>query len=133
MSSPPTDAREIRRFGIIAFVFFGIFFGIALWRHKDIAGGFFGALSFLGICFVLFPGPLKPIYTRWLLTAHFIGTVMTSLILTLTYYLMITPAAWIIRLIKGRPLPVSPDRSALSYWVERSEPAQPRERFLKRY
>ena len=66
MSSPPTDAREIRRFGIIAFVFFGIFFGIALWRHKDIAGYFFGALSFLGLCFVLFPGPLKPIYTRWL-------------------------------------------------------------------
>ncbi len=133
MSSPPTDAREIRRFGIIAFVFFGIFFGIALWRQKDIAGYFFGALSFLGLCFVLFPGPLKPVYTRWLLIAHLIGTVMTSLILTLTYYLMITPTAWIIRLIKGRPLPVSSDKTAPSYWVERSEPAQPRERFLKRY
>jgi hypothetical protein len=133
MSSPPTDAGEIRKFGVIAFVFFGIFLGIALWRHKYIVGCFLGVLSFLGFCMILFPGLLKPVYTRWLITANFIGTVTTSVILTLAYFLMITPTAWIIRLIKGRPLPLSPDKSTPSYWVARPEPAQPRERFSKRY
>jgi hypothetical protein len=58
---------------------------------------------------------------------------MTVLILSLAYYLVITPSALIKRLSGGAPIPVKPDKEALSYWVDRSEPAQPKERFLKRY
>ena len=47
--------------------------------------------------------------------------------------LLITPVALIKRIFSGRPLPVKPDRDALSYWVARDEPVQPKERFLKRY
>ena len=36
-------------------------------------------------------------------------------------------------LFGGRPLPTKPDKEAMSYWVERTDPAQPEERFLKRY
>jgi peptidoglycan/LPS O-acetylase OafA/YrhL len=133
MSLPSTDAREIRKFGVVAFVLFGVLFAIALFRHKYVPGYFLGALSFLGLCFLLLPGPLLPIYTRWLKIAHFVGTVMTCALLTLAYYLAITPMALIHRLFKGSPLPESPDKSASTYWVSRSEPAQPRERFIKRY
>jgi hypothetical protein len=65
--------------------------------------------------------------------AHWIGTVFTGFILTLAYYLVITPSAWIKRVFGGRPLPLTPDKDAETYWVSRTEPAQPRERFLKRY
>jgi hypothetical protein len=53
--------------------------------------------------------------------------------LTAVYWVVITPTALLKRLLGGRPLPLRPDRGALSYWIERSEPAQPRERFSKRY
>jgi hypothetical protein len=33
----------------------------------------------------------------------------------------------------GRPLSLKIDKGCDSYWVERTEPAQPRERFIKRY
>jgi hypothetical protein len=59
--------------------------------------------------------------------------VVTGLMLTLAYFLVITPAAWLKRIFGGRPLPLKPDREASSYWVEREEAAQPRERFLKRF
>jgi hypothetical protein len=125
--------REIRKFGAIALFFFGILFGLALWRHKIIATNVFGILSFLGLCFLLLPAPLRPVYARWLKISHFIGTVMTALILTLAYYLVITPTALLKRLFSGRPLPLAPDKDATTYWVSRTEPVQSKERFIKRY
>ena len=133
MNSNSTDTREIRKFGAIALIFFGLFFALAIWRHKAIITYMFGALSFLGLCFLVLPGALRPIYAGWLKLAHFIGTVMTTLILTLSYYLVITPGGLLKRVFGGRPLPVAPDKNASTYWVPRTEPAQPKDRFIKRY
>ena len=83
--------------------------------------------------FILLPVPLKPVYKTWLKITHFIGRVITTIMLTLLYYLVITPAALIKRIFGGRPLPLKPDKNVFSYWVLREEPAQPRERFLKRF
>jgi len=69
----------------------------------------------------------------WHKTAHFLGRVVTTLILTSAYYLVITPAAIIIRLFGGTPLPIKPDRNVSSYWVNRKDAVQPKEQFLKRF
>jgi hypothetical protein len=106
---------------------------VGLWKGKPVPTYLFGFLSVFGIGFILMPSRLRPVYARWLTLAHFLGTISTALVLTLAYYLVITPSALIKRLFGGRPLPVKPDRKASSYWVTRQEPAQPRERFLKRY
>ena len=128
-----TDSREIRIFGLIAFVLFGSLCALGLWSKRLVPSYIFGLLSILGCGFILFPSLLRPIYTGWLKIAHFLGTIVTILILTLAYYLVITPSALIKRIFGGRPLPVMPDRETSSYWVDRAEPAQPKERFIKRY
>jgi hypothetical protein len=87
----------------------------------------------LGLGFILVPVRMSPVYVTWLKVAHFMGRTLTSLVLALAYYLVITPAAIIKRILGGRPLAIKPDRNASSYWVERTETAQPKERFLKRY
>ncbi len=133
MSLNSTDPRQIRKFGFISVIFFGCLCAVGLWKGKPVPTYLFGFLSVLGIGFILMPGRLRPVYARWLTMAHFLGTISTALVLTLAYYLVITPSALIKRLFGGRPLPVKPDRKASSYWVTRQEPAQPRKRFLKRY
>jgi hypothetical protein len=133
MNSNSTDPREIRRFGIVVFFFFGSLCALAVWKQKPIPTCLFGSLWFLGVCFLLFPSRTGPLYDGWLTCAHFVGRVVTTLMLTLAYFLVITPAAWLKRIFGGRPLPVKPNRAASSYWVEREEAAQPRERFLKRF
>jgi len=133
ISSLTDHTREIRKFGVIALLFFGTLFCLALWRHRVILTFFCGILSFLGLCLLLFPAPLRPIYVAWLKFAHFIGRTSTTIILTLTYYLVITPTALVRRLFGGSPLPTSPDKKISSYWVTRSELVQPKERFVKRY
>ena len=128
-----TNIREIRKFGFIAFILFGCLGALGLWREKLLPTYVFGFLAFLGVGFVLIPGQLKSVYTAWLTIADVLGKIIGILILTLAYYLVITPSAMIKRLFGGRPLPVKPDKKAASYWATRTEPVQPKERFTQRY
>jgi len=125
--------KDIRKFGLVALVFFGALCGVALWQASTAMGLFFGFLSLLGLGFLLVPGPMAPVYRGWLKVAHFIGTVLTMVMLSLSFYLVITPAAWLKRIFGGAPLPLKPDPEASTYWVARREAAQPKERFYKRY
>lgn len=133
MSLNSTDTKQIRKFGLIALIFFGFLCAFGVWREKFIPTYLFGFLATLGLGFLLLPYQLKPVFIGWLKIAHFIGRVITTLILTLAYYFVITPSGLIKRLFGGRPLPVKPDRNSSTYWVTRTEPVQPIDRFLKRY
>ncbi|MGD8443202.1 MAG: hypothetical protein PVI94_06865 [Desulfobacterales bacterium] len=128
-----TNSREIRKFGAIGLIFFGTLLAVSIWRDKTLLTVFFGLLAVLSSGFVLMPVLLKPIYIGWLKIAHFIGSKVTILILTIFFYFVMTPAALLKRIFGGRPLPVKPDPDAETYWVTRTEPAQPKERFLKRF
>jgi len=125
--------RDIRKFGCIAVLVFGAFSALAIWRDKQVMTYFFGTLLFLGFCFLLLPKPFKPVYKTWLKIAHMIGTLITMVILTLFFYLVITPAAAAKRVFGGSPLPRKPSPELESYWVPRKEPAQSKERFYLRY
>jgi len=128
-----TDTKGIRKFGFIALIFFGCLFFIGLWAEKVFATYVFGALSFLGLGLVVLPERLRPVYGGWMKVAHLIGRMVNTLILTIAYYAVITPSALIKRVLGGAPIRTRPDKSASSYWIARSEPAQPKERFLKRF
>ena len=129
----PETRRDIRRFGLIAVIFFGALCTLGLWRQKPVPTYVFGILAIFGIGFLTIPATLRPLYDGWLKVAHGIGLVVTAIILTLSYYLVMTPAALIKRIFGGRPLTILTDRTLSTYWVTRAEPAQPRERFIKRY
>lgn len=128
-----TERKEIRTFGLIALVFFGALFGLAFWRDRPVPMVIFGFLGLLGLSFLALPGPMRPVHAGWLKVAHAIGRTITTIILTLAYFLVITPSAWLKRLFGGRPLPLKPDPEADTYWVPREEPVQPKERFHKRF
>jgi len=128
-----TDTKAIRKFGLIALIFFGCLSALGLWKEKSLPFYLFGLLSAMGIGFLMIPNTLKPVYVGWFKTAQFIGRVFTILVLTLAYYCALFPTALIKRLFGGAPLPVRPDKNTSSYWVTRAEPTQPKDRFLKRY
>jgi hypothetical protein len=133
MNSYSTDPKDIRKFGLVGFLFFGVLAGVAVWRQKPLTSYTFGTLSLLFTSFCLFPVLLTPVYRGWMRAAHVIGTIMTAVILTVAYYFAVTPVAWAKRVFGGRPLPLKPDKNRPSYWVPRSETVQPRQRFTKRY
>ena len=93
----------------------------------------FGGLSLLGFGFTVISARLKPVYAAWLKVAHFIGKIITTSVLIMAYYLVITPFALIKKLFGGYSIFLKPDPKVLSYWVSRTEPVQPKERFIKRF
>ena len=133
MTSSSTSTTEPRRFGIVAFIFFGCICALGLYTGRAIPTYLFGFLSIVGLSFILFPSQLRPIYGAWLKTAYLLGRTVTVVVLTLVYYLVITPAGFIKWLLSGTPVQVKFNKDAPSYWVVRTESIQPKERFIKRY
>ena len=128
-----TDKKMIRKFGLVAFVFFGFLCSIGIWRNKPIAISIFGLLSLLGLCFIFFPLFMKPVYTVWMKISNLIGKVLNLSMLTLVYYIVITPTAYILKLLRVNPLRPKANQDSSTYWVTRQESAQPKERFYNRY
>ena len=79
MSLNSTDVKQIRRFGLIALIFFGSLSALGIWKQSPLPTYLFGGLSLLGLGFILIPSRLRPVYMAWLKAAHFIGSVITTL------------------------------------------------------
>lgn len=133
MTLNPTDRGETRRFGAMAFIFFGLLCATAVWRAKIFMAIIFGLLTAMGMVLTVIPEHARPLYIAWRRIAQFLGRVITSVVLIMAYYLVITPSGLLKRIVGGPPLPLNADKAAASYWISRDEPAQPKDRFLKRF
>ena len=59
---------------------------------------------------------LKAIYFRWMKVAHFIGGVVTNIILIIFFYCVLSPVGLFLRLIRKDFMSRKIDRNADSYW-----------------
>jgi hypothetical protein len=116
------DRREIRKFAIpVAAVLLAI--GLfALWREKAFAWPLIGVSGFLVAGAYLLPVILRPLYVPWMLLAAALGWVMTRFLLTVTFYLMITPIGLLMRLFGKDPLKRAFPGTGDSYWEPWEEP-----------
>jgi hypothetical protein len=133
MTSFSTDIKTVRRFGLIAIVFFGAIAGAGLWRGHFYAPVIFGILSVSGIFFAVMPIKMRGGYIAWMKVAQVISSVVNAVILTLFYFLVMTPFGVVMRIMGKELIPAGPDEKAETYWVDRKLPYQKKENFLKRY
>jgi hypothetical protein len=115
-----TGLVELRKFGLWVG---GVFAGIALLyllRHRPIYPWFLTpgiGLMFFGL---IAPRLLKYIYLVWMTLAMVMGFVVSHVILTLFFFLVITPIGFAARLAGKDFLSLKLDRTAPSYWVTRN-------------
>lgn len=129
LQSLPTDAKALRKFGLLVG---GVFLAIAaflLWRKVEwgIYLAYLGAPLFL--VGAVFPRALKQVYLGWMAMALAIGTVMTALLLTLFFLLVITPVGLFFKLIGRDVLQRKFDREAATYWITKEYPITDRKRY----
>ena len=79
-----------------------------------------GLLLVLGI---FAPSRLSKLNKIWLKIGAAIAKVVNPIMLTVLFFLLITPMAVVLRILGKRPLHLSPDRTAPTYWIEREPPA----------
>ena len=123
-----TSPRALRR---AAFAVGAVLLAVAGWllfRHR--APGARLVLASAGALLVLagalFPARLRTAYLGWMTLALAIGWVMSRVVLTLVFVLVLIPLALLARLTGKRFLALRPDAGASSYWVPRERGRQGR-------
>lgn len=113
--------KQLRKFGVVMAVAFAALGSLLLWRghavgqYLVVVGGLFLVTA------VVLPRALDPLERAWMAFAGVLQRIMTTVILTLTYYLMMTPLGLLIRLSGKDLLGKRPDPEMESYWVPLEE------------
>jgi drug/metabolite transporter (DMT)-like permease len=111
---------EGRKFGLVVGGAF-LLLALLLWRRTHVTAatvaGALGAALFLGGLAV--PGQLGPVYRAWMGLAKAISKVTTPIVMSIIFFLVLTPAGFLVRLFGHRPL--THPRGAGTYWHSRPE------------
>jgi hypothetical protein len=128
------SAAEGRRFGLTVGGAFVLLAGLLWWRGRPEVSL---AVALIGGCLMLaalaLPARLDPVYRGWMKAAQAISKVTNPIVLAILYFVVLTPAGWMIRAFRGSPLrPIqggaipSPshvgdgdDGKGRSFWVRR--------------
>jgi hypothetical protein len=121
--SPPA----LRRFGYLVGSVFLLLGCVLLWRHRGPGWplAFVGAV--LVIAAALAPGTLKWIYAPWMLLAAALGWVVTRILLTIVFFLVVTPIGLLQRFFGKRAIDVGFKADAASYWQARAASPAPKD------
>lgn len=114
-----TGQRELRKFGLLVggvLLALGILFLARGKRHFPWFLGPGVALLFLGL---VAPRWLKQVYLAWMSMAIVLGFVVSTLILTLFFFLVITPIGLVARLCGRDFLSLKLEREVKTYWLSR--------------
>ena len=112
----PSTKRDLRQFGLTMAAAFGVFGGVALWRGHDFWVYLLGAAAFFLVFGLLWPAGLKPVQKLWMTLALLMGWVMSRVILSLLFFLVIMPLGLIMRLTGKDLLDIKPGPAKPSYW-----------------
>tara|TARA_Y100000591_G_C21713828_1_gene635003 strand:+ start:24 stop:434 length:411 start_codon:yes stop_codon:yes gene_type:complete len=128
----PNSNRHIRNFGITMGIILFFTSGLLMYSDKEsyqlIA---IIASTFIGIGFIL-PILLKPIYFVWMIFAAILGWVMTRVILSIVFYLIMTPIGLITRII-GEDFLSLKNISSNSFWNNRDSSTELNQDYEKQF
>jgi len=112
--------KDLRKFGLtVGGVILAI--GLVLFYFEKPSAIYFAVIGGLLILFgALFPNILKPINKIWMSLAIILGFIMSRVILTILFYLLLTPIALLAKLVGKKFMILKYDKSAKSYWERRS-------------
>jgi len=128
-----SEKSDLRKFGITIGVILLIIAGFLFWKEKEsfqILFTFGVTLCILGIAI---PFILKPIYWVWMIFATILGWIMTRIILSLLFYIILTPIGLIARFFGKQFLELRWDKSKESYWNFRTNEHLKKENYEKQF
>ncbi len=129
-----SEFREARRFGAIAAVILGAFGGWSLYRMHPVRGAVgLGAAVAVTACFLAAPAAWLRLFRLWMKLAEALSWVMTRVILSVFFYLVLAPVGIALRLLRKNPLDLAWKDGRPSYWVDKPEGDDSLERYGKMY
>lgn len=116
-----TEKVEIRKFGITIAAALVILAGFFWWRGKE----YYIYFVFISFAFLFFtlsaPVVLKPVYKIWMLFALILNRIMTGVILSILFYLILTPIGFLGKLFGENYLNLKLNKHNKSYWIPKEK------------
>ena len=112
--------KDLRKLGItVGSVLAAI--AVLLFYFEKPSAIYFAVIGGLLILFgTLFPQLLKPLNRIWMSLAIVLGYFMSRVILTILFYLVLTPIALLAKLVGKKFMILKYDKSVKTYWEKRS-------------
>jgi hypothetical protein len=112
--TPPT----LRQFALLWLAFFG---ALAIWSeigNDHWPALVLGALALVGgICGLIQPRLLRPIYVGWMVSVYPLGLAVSYVLLAVLYFGLITPLGLIMRIVGRDPLQRRARLECDTYWL----------------
>ncbi len=125
--------KDLRDFGFIIAIAFLIFFIVYYFKNNAFNYYFLVISVVFTTSALLIPVLLLPFQKAWMTLAILLNWIMTRVILSLLYYLAITPLGLFFK-IKGRDfMDKKIDKQAKTYWQDRSQEKEELENYEKQY
>lgn len=123
------DKKSLRNFGLVIAVPLVLIAVFLVWKGHGSGYYFGGAAIVLALLGWLAPVILRPLHFAWMTFAFVLSIIMTYLLLTLFFFVVMTPVALVMRLVGKDTLNRRFPGATSSYWVD----AQVYEKTLERY
>ena len=109
---------EWKKFGIALGIILSIIATVLLIQKKSLFINFYGAGLFFIVAALVVPIVVKPVFILFLYIAHVLGWVMTRVILSILFYLVITPIGHILKLFGKKFLETTEEEGVKSYEIQ---------------
>ncbi|MBN1688164.1 MAG: hypothetical protein JW893_03615 [Candidatus Omnitrophica bacterium] len=121
MKTIKSGKKELRSFAKVMTIASVVIFGLAWWLHGVRPVVLIYAAAFFFLAGFIAPVLLWPIHKIWMTLALMMGWVMTRIILTILFYLVVTPIGLLSRILGKRFLDLSFRENKESYWIHREQ------------
>ena len=128
-----SEKSDLRNFGITVGIILLVISGFLFWKEKESFQIFLAIGIILFFTAIAIPVVLKPFYWIWMVFATILGWIMTRVILSLLFYVIITPIGLISRLFGKQFLELGWTKSKESYWNIRTHEDLKKENYEKQF
>jgi hypothetical protein len=118
VSNPPL--KPLRRFGLTTGSAFLLLGAILQFRHRPAGWPFTSIAVLLLLLSWLAPGLLRFVYRPWMRVADFLGAVMSRVLLSIVFFLVVIPIGILQRLFGKRPIDLRFRTTDATYWQRRT-------------
>jgi hypothetical protein len=133
MTKTVSTPRQLRKFALIVATGLTAVAALSWWRgHTTVPATLWTVAGVLALAGLVAPRILGPVERGWLAVGAVLAWVNTRIILTLLFYVVVTPVAAIMRLFRD-PLERRIDKASASYWIRRPAVAIDRKRYEQQF
>lgn len=111
-----SDKVTLKKFGVLIGSILVLIGAVMWWKENVFYSWFAGIGLFIVILAVIYPKILLPLHKAWMTIALLLGWVMSRVLLTVLYFIVVTPVGVVSRLFGKHHLDLNWNDPQESYW-----------------